>query len=125
MPTLLNHLDIIGEIFQKPRSGLITDVDGTISPIAPTPQQARVSPACRRYLAILSRRLALVAAVSGRPAAEAGQMMGVSDMVYIGNHGLEKLVQGRLELSEGARDYGGQGRAAGDELCHCLSPGCL
>ncbi len=37
-------------------------------------------------------------------------------MVYIGNHGLEKLVQGRLELSEGARDYVGQVRAAADEL---------
>lgn len=122
MPTLLSHLDIIGEIFQKPRCGLITDVDGTISPIAPTPQQAKVSPTCRRYLGILSRRMALVAAVSGRPAAEAGQMVGVSDMVYIGNHGLEKLVQGRLELSQGARDYAGRVRAAVDELGRLLQP---
>ncbi|MEE8205059.1 MAG: trehalose-phosphatase [Dehalococcoidales bacterium] len=120
MPTLLSHLDIIEEIFQKPRSGLITDVDGTISPIAPTPQQAKVSPVCRRHLAILSRRLALVAAISGRPAAEVGQMVGISDMVYIGNHGLEKLVQGRLELPQGARDYAGEVRAAVDELGRLL-----
>lgn len=69
--------------------GLITDIDGTISPIAPSPLEARVSPACRRHLAALAKKLELVAVISGRPAVEARDMVGVEGIVYVGNHGLE------------------------------------
>jgi hypothetical protein len=37
-------------------SGLVTDLDGTISPIASAPEDAYVLPGCRRFEA-LSRRL--------------------------------------------------------------------
>ena len=71
-------------------AGLITDIDGTISEIAPTPGAAFVSDAVRQTLIRLARRLTLVAVVSGRAASAGAAMVGVEDMIYIGNHGMER-----------------------------------
>jgi trehalose 6-phosphate phosphatase len=73
---------------QRP-CGLLTDIDGTISPIAPTPGAARVSRPAREALRRLSRQLDLVAAISGRAAAAAAALVGLPELMYIGNHGLE------------------------------------
>ncbi|MDD5082039.1 MAG: trehalose-phosphatase [Dehalococcoidales bacterium] len=93
------------ETSQRLPFGLITDLDGTISPIAPTFQQARVSPLCRHYLTQLSKQLALVAVISGRPAAEARDMVGINDIVYYGNHGLECWRNGHSEFTERSQPY--------------------
>jgi trehalose 6-phosphate phosphatase len=71
------------------RGGLITDVDGTISPIVIHPEEARVLPLARGALQELSEKLLLVAVVSGRAVADARKMVNVDGLVYVGNHGLE------------------------------------
>jgi len=105
MPYLFEHLDSVEEIVKRSPFGLITDVDGTISETAPTPRQARISPLCRQYLSTLSQHLPLVAAVSGRPAQEAKDMLKINGMVYIGNHGLERWISGHSEFTRDIRDY--------------------
>lgn len=102
---MFEHLDLIEEVLRRSPFGLITDVDGTISPVAPTPQQASVSPLCHHYLSLLCSHLALVAAVSGRPAAEVKDMIRIDGMVYIGNHGLERWTEGHIELFKDTQDY--------------------
>jgi trehalose 6-phosphate phosphatase len=72
--------------------GLLTDLDGTLSPIAPTPELARVAPGARRALRALVGRLALVAVVTGRSAPNARRMLRVAGVTYVGNHGMEALV---------------------------------
>ncbi|MBI4300552.1 MAG: trehalose-phosphatase [Chloroflexi bacterium] len=104
-PYLLDHLDDISHIASLAPLGLVTDIDGTISEIAPTPQEARVSPSIRRKLARLASHLAVVAAVSGRTAEQARQMVGADGLLYVGNHGLEYLSGGELELTAEARPY--------------------
>jgi trehalose 6-phosphate phosphatase len=79
-------------------AGLITDVDGTISPIVARPDAAVVLPQARAALARLGGLLELVAVVSGRSAREAGRLVGLPRLVYVGNHGLETLADGRLVL---------------------------
>lgn len=92
----------------RPR-GLLTDIDGTLSPIAPTPDQARllrgVRPALRRALTAFD----LVAAISGRPAVDARRMVGIPQMTYIGNHGMERLApRDRVpQISPDVRAYQG------------------
>jgi trehalose 6-phosphate phosphatase len=86
-------------------AGLLTDIDGTISHIAPTPGEALVTLACRRHLSALCRRVSLVAAVSGRSADDAREMVGVPDMVYVGNHGLEVWRAGEVEVLPEARPF--------------------
>jgi len=120
-PYAFNHLDSIAQALRQSPFGLITDVDGTISPIAPTPQQARGSPLCRRYLTLLCQQIALVAAISGRPAAEAKEMIDIGGMVYIGNHGLERLIDDHSELTEDARSYPAVVKSAIGELSPLLS----
>jgi len=102
---VFNHLDLIEKALKQPPFGLITDVDGTISHTAPTPQQAEVTPLCRHYLSILCQHLALVAAISGRPAVEAKNMVGIDGMVYIGNHGLERWTEGHSKFITATQDY--------------------
>ena len=117
MASVFNNLETIKRALERPRFGLMTDVDGTISPTAPTPAQAAVSPANHLYLARLTPRLALVAAISGRAVADVRRLVvGIDGMVYVGNHGLERWADGRAELAEGAEGYPAIIKEVTDEL---------
>jgi len=105
MPYLFKHLDSVREILAVSPLGLITDIDGTISEIAPSPEEARVSVACRSSLVALIAQLELVAAITGRPVQQARAMVGVEGMVYIGNHGLERWASGTVEFVPGVEGY--------------------
>ena len=121
MPYLFDHLDLIEKLLRQSPFGLIIDVDGTISETAPTPQQARVSPLCRHYLSLLGQRLALVAAISGRPAVEVKNMLKIDGVVYIGNHGLERWAAGHSEFTKDVKDYPEVIKAVIKELTPLLS----
>jgi len=118
---VFNHLDLIEKALKQPPFGLITDVDGTISHTAPTPEQAVVTPLCRHYLSILRHRLALVAAISGRPVVDVKNMVGIDGIVYIGNHGMERWAEGHSEFTKEARNYSKLIKAAIKELTPLLS----
>ena len=121
MSYVFDHLDVIKESLKWSSFGLLTDVDGTISQTVPTPQEARVSPLCRQYLAVLCEQLALVAVISGRPVVEAKNMVDIDEMVYIGNHGLERFTGGHSEFTQDAQDYSRVIKAAIKELTPLLS----
>jgi trehalose 6-phosphate phosphatase len=72
-------------------AALFLDVDGVLAPIVPRPEDARVPAATREELRRLNRRYALVACVSGRAGEDAARIVGVPELVYVGNHGLELL----------------------------------
>lgn len=88
-PPLWDHLHEVQTLLEQPPFGLVCDIDGTISPIAPTPPEAYVPKAIRTSLADLRARGVLVAVISGRPSAEARSMVGLDGVVYIGGHGAE------------------------------------
>lgn len=71
--------------------GLFSDVDGTLSAIAPTPAAAVLLPGIADLLTQARASFDMVAAVSGRSAADARRLVGVPGILYIGNHGLEYL----------------------------------
>ena len=116
-----DHLDLIGEALRHFPFGLITDFDGTISRTAPTPQQAKVSPLCHYYLSRLCNQLALVAAISGRPAVEVKNMIKIDGMVYIGNHGLERWTEGHSDFPKDVQGYSKVIKAVVEELTPLLS----
>jgi trehalose 6-phosphate phosphatase len=70
-------------------AALCFDVDGTLAPIVDRPQDARVPEATRSELRRLAARYALVACVTGRPGDAARAIVGVPELVYVGEHGLE------------------------------------
>lgn len=105
VPRLLDHIDDVLQQCPLEALALLTDIDGTISPIAPTPQAAQVDPACRAALRALATCLPLVACLSGRPAAAAAQLVGLPGLAYAGSHGLDYLVDGQPQLLPEAASY--------------------
>jgi trehalose 6-phosphate phosphatase len=72
-----------------PLAALFFDVDGVLAPIVARPEDARVPDDTRAELRRLNRRYALVACISGRAGADAQRIVGIPELVYVGNHGLE------------------------------------
>lgn len=68
---------------------VISDFDGTLAAIAPTPASARLSPVLRCLLQqLVDREDTHVAIISGRGLADLSQKINLSHVVYVGNHGL-------------------------------------
>ena len=83
-------MDLLARLAEDPtRAALFLDVDGVLAPIVPRPEDARVPDETREELRRLNERYALVACISGRAGADAQRIVGVPDLVYVGNHGLE------------------------------------
>jgi trehalose 6-phosphate phosphatase len=82
------------EVLRQTPSAVVTDIDGTISAIAPTPAEAMVDPGAKAALALLVERLAVVAVVSGRAPQDGAAMVGLPALTYVGNHGLERITCG-------------------------------
>ena len=81
---------LLAELAADPtRAAILLDVDGTLAPIVPRPEDARVPDATRVLLRELAARYALVACVSGRSSDEARRIVGVEELFYVGTHGLE------------------------------------
>src|SRR3712207_3374814 len=81
-------------VLEQPPSAVVTDIDGTISGIALTPAEAMVDPGAKAALGLLMERLATVAVVSGRSPQDGAAMVGIPELTYVGNHGLERIVRG-------------------------------
>jgi trehalose 6-phosphate phosphatase len=94
---------LAAQVLSARPSALVSDLDGTLSPIVSTPEEAFVLPGCRRVLERLRDRLDLVAVVSGRPGSEAKRMLGVDGLVYLGNHGLDPWIGLERPVSPPAR----------------------
>jgi trehalose 6-phosphate phosphatase len=84
-------------LFASRPAGLLTDVDGTISQLTTHAMAATVSDRARRALDQLTSELELVAVVTGRAVERAQQMVGVTGLAYVGNHGLEWLQDGAVQ----------------------------
>lgn len=107
---------------QRPR-GLLSDIDGTLSPIAPTPESAVLLPGVRELLDRAVASFDFVAAVSGRAATDASRLVGVPTLTYVGNHGMEQLDPGEsLRILPAAEPYASDVRAALDTVERALTP---
>ena len=82
--------DLLRRFAAEPaRAAILLDVDGVLAPIVDVPHEAKVPEETRVELRRLHGRYALVACVSGRPATEARRIVGLDELVYVGEHGLE------------------------------------
>ena len=90
IPLLRNLTHIEERVREAPRVSLFLDFDGTVSNIVPIPGDARLHPEIRSTLEALVERLDFdVAVVSGRALADVRERVGLSKVIYAGNHGLE------------------------------------
>jgi trehalose 6-phosphate phosphatase len=75
-------------------TAVVCDIDGTLAPIVARPEDAAVPARGREVLRALASRFALLACLSGRRATVAREIVGIDELVYVGNHGLEVLEPG-------------------------------
>jgi len=71
------------------RTAILLDVDGVLAPIVAVPHEAVVPEETRAEVARLHGRYALVACISGRSGSDARRIVGLDQLVYVGEHGLE------------------------------------
>jgi trehalose 6-phosphate phosphatase len=79
-------------------TGILLDVDGTLSPIVERPDLARLAAGAREVLAQLVPAYAVVATISGRTDAELGALVGVPGVRLVGHYGMPAT----SDVAEGA-----------------------
>src|SRR3954447_5502545 len=90
--------ELLAPLRADPRSSaILCDIDGTLAPIVSDPEDATVPEGTRDVLRDLAGRYALVACVTGRRAADARWMVGVEELAYSGNHGVELIAPGATD----------------------------
>jgi trehalose 6-phosphate phosphatase len=83
-------VDPVARLAEDPaQAAILLDIDGALAPIVARPEDAHVPPETQAELRRLHGRYALVACVTGRAVDGARDVVGVPELVYIGNHGLD------------------------------------
>jgi trehalose 6-phosphate phosphatase len=72
-----------------PRAGIFLDFDGTLAPIVPHPEAARLVTGARPVLRRVAAAYGLVAVVSGRPTDDLKPRIGVPGVECVGLYGLD------------------------------------
>ncbi len=96
---------LLSDFVNHKRIGVICDVDGTLSPIVDNPAAATIHPQSKAQLTAMRPVLALLAFVSGRAATDIHERVGIEGAVYMGNHGMERWVDGGVQVDERVAAY--------------------
>lgn len=91
MRSLLRNWSLVVERLSQVKTVLICfDYDGTLTPIIDSPELALLPEETRELLRSLSRQPRYsLAVVSGRSLSEVKSFVGLNELIYAGNHGLE------------------------------------
>lgn len=92
---------------------LLLDFDGTLSPIVPRADDARLAPGIGVALNRLRQRLDVdIAVISGRGLSDVSARVGIPGLLYAGNHGMEIEGPGVREIAPEALELRPQLEAA-------------
>jgi trehalose 6-phosphate phosphatase len=87
-------------------AAIFCDVDGTLAPIVPRPEDSRLLDGVPDALVAVRERVRLLAFVSGRGLADLERLVALPGCAYAGNHGMELHRVGREpELAEGVEEH--------------------
>jgi len=90
----------LAELASRPaQAAILLDIDGTLAPIVLDPADSRVPDETREELRRLAARYALVGCLTGRATEDARRIVGVAELEYIGEHGLELAPEAQLWLA--------------------------
>ena len=81
---------VSSEIQKSPRVFLFFDYDGTLTPIVSRPCQAKFPRTAKTLIKKLQKNPKFtIAIISGRSLKDVKRMVGIKNLIYAGNHGLE------------------------------------
>ena len=87
---------------------MLLDLDGTLAPIVPHPEDVAIPAAIRASVVDLRDRFALVAVVSGRRIEELLHIVAIDGLAYSGNHGNEIMRADGSEIAVAHEARSGQ-----------------
>ena len=102
---LFDHLDDLKKFKNDRKTAIITDIDGTISQIVPTPMEAIVSTDMKNIIKKLAKKFEFTGVMTGRSIENALDMMKNKNLIYIGNHGLEQFKNGKISIEPEVKKY--------------------
>jgi len=108
-----------------PRSGLVLDFDGVLSPIIEDPTLSAIPERVAATLARLATGLGLLAVLSGRPVEFLAERVRVTGVRLLGSYGIEQISDGVRRIDPEARTWLGPVQEASRVLRDLLaaSPG--
>ena len=90
MENIFDHGDKLQESFKTRPLFIFLDYDGTLSPIAQTPEEANLPEENKKILEELAAGpLCQITIISGRALADIKAKVGIENITYVGNHGFE------------------------------------
>ncbi len=102
---LFDHLNEFERFKEDTNTAILTDIDGTISEIVDLPSDAIVSPLMQEILRKMCKKFKLIAVISGRSIVDIRRMIGIDKIMYVGNHGMEYMRNGRTFVEEDVKKY--------------------
>jgi trehalose-phosphatase len=105
LPSALERMEEIEHRLRGRRPAVFLDYDGTLTPIVPRPEDARISEEMRQTVKKLAARCP-VAIVSGRDLQDVRQLAGIEEIFYAGSHGFDIAgpADRKMEFQQGT-DY--------------------
>lgn len=102
--------ELLTSVLAQRPLGLVFDIDGTLSPIVSTPDEARLYPGVADLLEQARDHAGVhVAIMTGRGIEDGAAIVGIEGLTYIGTHGLEwsdgLSSLHPVQLAPGALDY--------------------
>jgi len=98
--------DLVATFRDDPRhAGVFCDFDGTLAEIIDVPDEARPVEGAVDALDALADAYAMVAVISGRPAAFLQDHLGGHGLILAGLYGLERVEDGQVHIAEEARRW--------------------
>ena len=105
MAKQLRDIEPIRPLLARRPLAVFSDIDGTLAPIVPDPEVARVTDRAREALRDLMALGVGVGLITGRDLGKAREMAGLPDAWYAANHGLTLSIGGVDETPEAVRDF--------------------
>jgi len=102
---LFDYLNELNKFRNDSNTAIITDIDGTISEIAPTPMEAMVKPEIKDKIEKIADKFKFTGVMTGRNINNAMEMVGSKKIIYIGNHGLEQYKNGKISIEPQVKQY--------------------
>lgn len=112
----LTSIEPLLPVLRERPFGLLSDIDGTLSPIVPRPEDAAVPEAIRALLGQLVAKGVKVALITGRSLDTARRIIGLDQVGYAADHGLTLWLESREEAAPGLAEYEALARETEQEL---------
>ena len=101
----LTSIEPLLPLLRRQPFGLLSDIDGTLAPIVPLPEDAAVPEETQALLRGLIEKGVRVALVTGRSLEAARSMVRVEGVAFAAEHGLRLWIDSRLEAAPGLAEY--------------------